>query len=76
MYTRIALLLVVLYTQHVKLIYSESHFTNTWAVEIKGGPEVAKKVATDHGYEIVRQVSKLLHYSWNCISILFFNNDK
>ena len=56
MYARIALLLVVLYSQHVTVTYTESHFTNTWAVEIKGGPEKAKQVARDHGYEIVRQV--------------------
>ena len=62
MYTRIVLLLIALYSHHVKVTHSESHFTNTWAVEIKGGPETAKKVATDHGYEIVRQVRKLLHY--------------
>lgn len=56
MYTRIAVILIVFCFQNVKFTQSESHFTNTWAVEIKGGPEIAKRVAEDHGYEIVRQL--------------------
>ena len=75
MYARIALLLVVLCSQHVTVTYSDSHFTNTWAVEIKGGPEKAEQVARDHGYEIVRQVSKLqdktLRKLANAINICF-----
>ena len=59
MYTRIALLLIAFCFQNVKFTRSESHFTNTWAVEIKGGPETARQVAKDHGYEIVRQVKIL-----------------
>ena len=59
MYTRIAVILIVFCFQNVKFTQSESHFTNTWAVEIKGGPEIAKRVAEDHGYEIVRQVKCL-----------------
>ncbi|KAL4234105.1 Neuroendocrine convertase 1 [Mactra antiquata] len=31
-------------------------YTNTWAAHIKGGPEVAKRVAEEHGYDIVRQL--------------------
>lgn len=45
-----------LLVSYVALVTSESQFTNTWAVEIKGGPEVAQQVAAEHGYEIVRKL--------------------
>ena len=66
MYTRIAILLIVFCFENVKFTNSESHFTNTWAVEINGGLETAKEVAREHGYEIVRQVNInfIIHFSF------------
>ncbi|XP_078620006.1 neuroendocrine convertase 1-like [Branchiostoma floridae x Branchiostoma japonicum] len=35
------------------------HFTNTWAVEIYGGPEKADLLAREHGYENLGQIGNL-----------------
>lgn len=34
------------------------HYTAEWVVRVKGGKEVADRVALENGYENVRQVSK------------------
>ena len=76
MYTRIAILLIVFCFENVKFTNSESHFTNTWAVEINGGLETAKEVAREHGYEIVRQVNInfIIHFSFAWfINIIFYD---
>ncbi|CAG2186691.1 PCSK1 [Mytilus edulis] len=35
---------------------SENHYVNQWAVEIQGGHEEAKRVAKEHGYDIVKEL--------------------
>ena len=47
--------LLFLILAKVEFINSE-HFTNTWAVEIKGGPDTVQQVAKEHGYDIFRKV--------------------
>ncbi|ESO09143.1 hypothetical protein HELRODRAFT_149650, partial [Helobdella robusta] len=37
-------------------------YTNKWAVEIEGGPEVARKLAEKHGYVCLGQVGTLENY--------------
>lgn len=57
MYSKFVILLTLIsIIKNVELLEREQHFTNTWAVEIPGGLEVAKRVAEEHGYELVRQV--------------------
>lgn len=34
----------------------DGHFTNVWAAEILGGPDVARAVAAQHGFTLVRPV--------------------
>ncbi|KAK6179824.1 hypothetical protein SNE40_012095 [Patella caerulea] len=48
-------LILNLVVQYVTLV-SATHFINEWAVEIKGGPTIAKRVAADHGYEVIDQI--------------------
>lgn len=57
MYSAAVLCFILVSSIHAEFTEPETSFTNTWAVEISGGPEVAKRVAEEHGYEIVRQVS-------------------
>ncbi|KAK3595196.1 hypothetical protein CHS0354_002797 [Potamilus streckersoni] len=59
MFVRILNLIVILCLQHLIYLSADNHFTNEWALEIPGGLEVAKRVATDHGYEILRQLRSL-----------------
>lgn len=42
------------------LLTTENHaraYTNQWAAHIEGGPEVALKVAQDHGFRYLDKVS-------------------
>lgn len=41
---------------------SENHYVNQWAVEIQGGHEEAKRVAKEHGYDIVKEVCFVSFY--------------
>ena len=41
----------------------EGHYTNEFAVEIKGGIEEVRKVALEHGMEIVKHVSQAVSFS-------------
>ncbi|XP_052279881.1 neuroendocrine convertase 1-like isoform X2 [Dreissena polymorpha] len=59
MTSKAILLLLILLPE---VVPEESEFTNTWAVEIDGGPEIAALVAAQHGYEIVRQLQSLENY--------------
>ncbi|XP_060571255.1 neuroendocrine convertase 1-like [Ruditapes philippinarum] len=57
MSSKIVALLILIAVQNVELLEKEEDpFTNTWAAHIEGGPEVAKRVAEEHGYEIIRQL--------------------
>lgn len=59
MSSKIVTLLIFIAVQNVNLQELENdHYTNTWAAHILGGPEVAKRVAEEHGYELVREVSR------------------
>jgi len=64
MYSMFALCALWLVLILPEIVSSELEFTNTWVVEIIGGPEVAAAVAGQHGYEIFRQVGQTpdLHY--------------
>lgn len=54
---KVTTLLIFLAISNVELHDIENvHYTNTWAAHILGGPEVAKRVAEEHGYEIVRKL--------------------
>lgn len=39
---------------------ARGHFTHTWAVQIKGGDEIAERVAADHGMYLRGKVSQTL----------------
>ncbi|XP_053406328.1 neuroendocrine convertase 1-like [Mercenaria mercenaria] len=57
MSSKIVALFILIAIQNVESLESEKdHFTNTWAAHILGGPEVAKRVAEEHGYEVVRKL--------------------
>ena len=59
MSSKLVVLLIVALLNYGELVKSEEQtYTNTWAVEIPGGIDIAKRVAAEHGYEIVRQVSQ------------------
>lgn len=45
-----------------------SHYTPHWAVHIKGGPHVAQKVAADHGFIFLDEVSVFVFLKINCFS--------
>jgi len=51
---RVALLLVwtgfVLLTHELKWANAAEVYTNTWAVQIDGGPEEADRIAREHGF--------------------------
>jgi len=49
-----ATLLAIFALSHLSLAHE--HYTNEWAVEIKGGIGVAKKVAEKHGFELGQKV--------------------
>jgi hypothetical protein len=68
MSSKIVALLILIAVQNVELLEKEEDpFTNTWAAHIEGGPEVAKRVAEEHGYEIIRQVGVVV-----VVVVLFF----
>lgn len=41
---------IVLLTAQLKWNYAAEVFTNTWAVQITGGPEEADRIAREHGF--------------------------
>ncbi|XP_067665246.1 neuroendocrine convertase 1-like isoform X1 [Haliotis asinina] len=47
-------LLLCIYCVHN--VVTDSHFVNEWAAQINGGYDEARRVAEQHGYEIVREV--------------------
>jgi len=67
MYPTVIVFILGCILHNVELIETEEHYTNTWAVEIPGGFDVAKRVAEEHGYEIVRQVCFFLSPMHMCI---------
>ena len=78
MYPTVIVFILGCILHNVELIETEEHYTNTWAVEIPGGFDVAKRVAEEHGYEIVRAVCFFLSFSYahvysllSCFSNLF-----
>ena len=73
MSSKLVALLILIAVQNVELLEKEEDpFTNTWAAHIEGGPEVAKRVAKEHGYEIIRQVS---NGSFLLLLLLYFDLD-
>lgn len=60
MHSKVVAFIILVVLQYAELLDTDPHYTNTWAVEIPGGFDVAKRVANDHGYEIVRQVRCVL----------------
>ena len=56
MYSRRLFILIISWVVYVDLIKADSDYTNTWAVEIEGGDDVARRVAEQHGYRVVRKV--------------------
>ncbi|CAG5130533.1 unnamed protein product, partial [Candidula unifasciata] len=50
------LLLLSVTLSELELIVAENegHFENSWAAEIIGGVDVAREVAEQHGYRLVR----------------------
>lgn len=36
------------------------YYTNTWAVKVQGGPEVAKRVAEARGFDYIEPVSQCI----------------
>lgn len=41
---------LVLMTVELKWIDSAEIYTNTWAVQVNGGPEEANRIAREHGF--------------------------
>uniref|UniRef100_A0A4W6EFU2 Furin (paired basic amino acid cleaving enzyme) b n=1 Tax=Lates calcarifer TaxID=8187 RepID=A0A4W6EFU2_LATCA len=73
---RVALLhlwtVLVLLKAELKWIDAAEVYTNTWAVQINGGPEEADRIAREHGFinlGNVSSVNPLYHFTWNCIHI-------
>lgn len=58
---------LVLLTAELKRADAADVYTNTWAVQIHGGPEEADRVAREHGFTNIGNVSFTLH----CITSFF-----
>lgn len=58
--------ILVLLTAELKWIYAAEVFTNTWAVQIIGGPEEADRIAKEHGFINHGNVSSAV-----CVSMRF-----
>jgi hypothetical protein len=61
MLARLCHILTVFTVCYVISICADNHYTNEWAAEIKGGLDTAKRVAMDHGYEVLHEVGIVLH---------------
>lgn len=48
---------LVLLTAELRLIDAAEIYTNTWAVQIKGGPEEAARIAKENGFISLGSVS-------------------
>lgn len=53
------LLLLVVSISELELVTADDdgHFVNSWTAEIRGGIDVARDVAEQHGYRLVRSVN-------------------
>ena len=62
----IASIIFVISSSTVPCVNSHSQYTDSWAVEVRGGRHVANKLAETHGFINVGQVAKYILYYYRC----------